>query len=178
MAHPAGRYAGIARVLHWATAVLMLAVIAVGLKMVYAEPAAEATKLRLYNIHESLGVTVFGLALWRLWVRRRHKPPPLPDDMPAIFRVAAHATHVLLYALLLTMPVIGFLGTNAWGFPLRWFGIVPIPSPIGRDAALAPILSALHGWGALVIILLILAHVAGALFHHLVRRDAVLRRML
>jgi len=178
MSHQAGRYVISARVLHWITAAIVLSLIAAGLKMVYAEPPVEADKLRLYNIHESLGVVVFALALWRLIVRWRNPPPALPEDIPSVFHLAAHATHGLLYVLLLAMPVIGFLGTNAWGFPLEWFGILPIPSPLGPDETLAPILSALHWWGAFAIILLILAHVAGALFHHLIRRDPVLRRML
>lgn len=178
MTHSVVRYVATARILHWITAALVLTLIPVGLWMVYLEPAEEQAKLRLYNIHESLGVTVWVLALWRVVVRWRNPPPPLPPDLPAPIRLAAHATHVLLYALLLTMPVIGFLGTNAWGFPLRWFGLVPIPSPVGADEALGAALSLLHWWGALLIILLIGAHVAGALFHQFIRRDGLLARML
>lgn len=178
MSHSLVRYVATARILHWTSAALVLTLIPVGLWMVYLEPAEEQAKLRLYNIHESLGVTVWVLALWRLRVRRRTPPPPLPAELPVPMRLAAHATHVLLYALLLTMPVVGFLATNAWGFPLRWFGLVPIPSPLGANEALAPLLSLLHWWGAALIILLIGAHVGGAMFHHFVRRDDLLGRML
>src|SRR5690606_31660503 len=101
-----------------------------------------------------------------------------PADVPTPIRLAARVSHALLYALLVTMPVIGFLATNAWGFPLRWFGLVPIPAPIGANEALAPVLSLPHWVGALLIILLIGAHVAGALYHQFIRRDGLLGRML
>src|SRR5690606_16068256 len=126
----------------------------------------------------SLGVIVWLLTLMRLVYRRRHPPPPLPADTPAAIRTAAHASHVLLYVLLLTLPVIGFLATNAWGFPLSVFGVLPLPSPVGKDEELAKILALLHRIGALSIIALIGVHIAGALYHTFIRKDALLRRML
>lgn len=135
-------------------------------------------KLRLYNIHESIGITLLVVTLFRLGWRWRHPPPPAPPQ-PAVLRWAAGATHAALYGLLLTMPVVGLLATNAWGFPLRWFGLVPVPSPVGRSEAWAPLLTSLHGWMALALGLLLLAHAGAALlWHGLLRRDGVLRRML
>ena len=155
----------------------MLVVITVGLWMVYLEPADQAFKFRLYNLHESFGVTVFMLALIRLVYRRLHPPPPLPPDTPALVRLGAHVTHIALYALLLLMPVIGFLATNAWGFPLSVFGVLPLPSPIAKNEALAEWLSFFHWCGAITIILLIGGHLAGVVYHTFVRRDGLLKRM-
>ena len=173
------RYDLIARCLHWITAAVLIAIVVpAGIWIHCFEPADQAFKLQLYNIHESFGVCVFVIALLRLWNRHRRPAPPLPADLPGSMRVAAHATHVCLYVLLVLMPITGFLATNAWGFPLKVFGVLPLPSPVGKDEALAKVLSLLHWIGAMAIITFIAAHVAGALYHQFVRRDGILRRML
>jgi cytochrome b561 len=172
------RYAAPARCIHWLTVAAASVIILLGLWIAYFRPEEEAFKLRLYNIHESLGVTVWVLTLIRLAYRRRHPPPPLPADTPAAIRLAAHATHVSLYVLLLTLPIIGFLATNAWGFPLSVFGVLPLPAPVGKDEELAKLLALAHRIGAFAIIALIGGHVAGALYHTLIRKDGLLHRML
>ena len=173
------RYAAPARGLHWLTSLLVLGiVIPAGVWIKYFEPADEAFKLRLYNVHESVGVIVFVLVLLRLVYRWRNPPPPLPADTPTFVRLAAHAVHIALYALLLLMPIGGFLATNAWGFPLSVFGVLPLPSPVGKDEALAKVFSFLHWSGAIAIGALILGHIVGALYHQFVRRDGLIRRML
>lgn len=172
------RYAASSRWLHWLTALLLAVIIPVGIWIGFFEPADQNFKLQLYNLHESLGVLVFVLVLLRIVNRHRNPPPPLPDDMPALMRFAAHATHMGLYALLILMPLTGFLATNAWGFPLSLFGVLPIPSPLGKDEAIAKVLSLLHLCGAIAIGLLILGHLAGVVHHTFIRRDGLLRRML
>jgi cytochrome b561 len=174
---PVLRYTPASRWLHWLSAALVAVVIVAGIWIRYFEPANEAFKLRLYNIHESFGVIVFVLALIRLLNRYRHPPPPLPADTPAAIHLASHVTHMSLYALLVLMPVIGFLATNAWGFPLSVFGVLPLPSPIGKDEDLAKLLSLLHWSGAIAIVLLICGHVAGVIYHTFIRRDGLLQRM-
>jgi cytochrome b561 len=174
---PAMRYTPMSRWLHWLTAALVAVIIVAGIWIRYFEPANEAFKLRLYNIHESLGVIVFVLALIRLLNRYRHPPPPLPADTPAVIRLAAHFTHMALYALLVLMPVIGFLATNAWGFPLSVFGVLSLPVPVGKDEDLAKILSLLHLSGAIAIVMLIGGHLMGVIYHTFIRRDSLLQRM-
>ena len=171
------RYTLAARWLHWLTAALVAVLIVAGIWIRYFEPANEAFKLRLYNIHESLGVIVFVLALIRLLNRYRHPPPPLPAGTPAFIHVASRLTHLALYALLLLMPIIGFLATNAWGFPLSVFGVLPLPVPLGKDEDLAKLLSLLHWSGAIAIIALIGGHLTGVIYHTFVRRDGLLQRM-
>jgi cytochrome b561 len=172
------RYTHTARWLHWLTVAALLVVGALGLWIGWATPEDEALKLRLYNIHESIGLTLLPVTLARLAWRWRHPPPPAPPQ-PRALHLMAQANHAALYALLLTMPVVGFLATNAWGFPLRLFGLLPIPSPLGHDESLAPMLTALHGWMALALGLLVLAHAGAALlWHGAIRRDGLLRRML
>jgi cytochrome b561 len=172
------RYAASARWLHWIMSALILGVlIPVGIWIRYFEPAEEAFKLKLYNIHESLGVIIFALVLVRLVNRWRNPPPPLPADTPPAVRIGARLNHLGLYALLVLMPVVGFLATNAWGFPLTMFG-VQLPSPVGHDEELAKTLSFLHWCGAILIGMLIVGHLLGVVYHTCVRKDGVLRRML
>jgi cytochrome b561 len=83
-----------------------------------------------------------------------------------------------LYILLVLMPIIGFLATNAWGFPLKVFGVLPMPVPVGTDKALATTLSFVHLCGAITIILLIGAHLMGVVYHTFIRRDRLLHRMV
>lgn len=175
---PVSRYAASSRWLHWLTVLLLLVIIPVGIWIRFFEPADQAFKLRLYNVHESLGVLVFVLVLVRIANRWLNPPPPLPADLPGLMRLAAHTTHIGLYVLLVLMPVTGFLATNAWGFPLSVFNVIPIPSPVGKDEALAKVLSFLHWCGAITIGLLILAHLGGVVHHTFIRRDGLLRRML
>jgi cytochrome b561 len=173
------RYSQVARLLHWLTVLLVFAMFVLGIAMVYLVPdSAAALSHRLYNTHESLGVVVFVVMLLRLIRRWSHPPAPLPQDVPRIFHIVGHANHVLLYILLLVQPVIGLLRDNADGFQVVWFEIVSVPVLIGKDPALAHVLSAAHWYGALLIALLIGAHIGGALFHGVIRRDGVLQRML
>lgn len=171
------RYAAASRWLHWLTALLIVVIIPLGLWIKYFEPAEEAFKLRLYNIHESLGVIVFTIVLIRVVNRYLNPPPPLPADTPPVIRFAARVNHIGLYALLIFMPITGFLATNAWGFPLTVFGVLPMPVPLGKNEEIAKVLSFLHWCGAITIILLIAAHLAGVIYHTFIRRDGLLQRM-
>ena len=172
------RYPPLARKLHWATAALVAAMFVLGLWITYFEPKDEGLKFALYDMHESTGAMVFVLMLARLVRRMADPPAPLPRTVPTVLRIAAYTNHLLLYAVLLMQPVLGFLATNAWGFPLHWARLVPIPSPLGKDERLAPILSDLHWYGAALLLLLIGAHLGGAIFHATIRRDGVAQRML
>jgi cytochrome b561 len=172
------RYPLAARWLHWTTAALVAAMIVVGVWMMYFEPKDEDLKLALYDIHQSAGVVVFIVVLLRLLRRMANPPAPLPFSIPGGFRLSAYANHALLYAVLLIQPITGFLETNAYGFPLHWARLVEIPSPIGEDKALAPILSDLHWGGAVLLVVLIGAHICGAFYHGVIRRDGVVQRML
>lgn len=172
------RYDGPARVLHWLVVALVAVMFVAGLGMVYLVPDSAPLSHRLYNTHESLGVVILLLMLTRLVHRLRHPPAPLPETVPRIFHHVGHANHLLLYTLLLAQPVIGLLRDNADGFQVVWFELAPIPLLIGKHAALAHVLATVHWYGALLIGLTIAVHIGGALYHALVRRDGVLRRML
>lgn len=175
---PITRYHPALRALHWLTAALIVPVLITGGWMVYFDPGHGPLKERLENLHESLAVTVWALVLVRVVVRLATGAPRLPEGTPATVRGLATATQAALYLTLFAQPLIGLADTNAWGFPLRWFELFPVPSPVGRLAdQQAQALSDLHWWGALILLILLALHVAGALHHALIRRDGVIRHM-
>jgi len=175
---PGERYALLARVLHWLSAALVLTlVIPLGLWIAYFRPADEALKMRLYNLHESFGLVVFALIVVRVIYRVVRPAPPWPVDTPHSVRAIARVSHGVLYLLLILMPISGFLATNAWGFPLALFEVLPIPSPIGKDEALAKVLATVHWVGAAAFGALLSLHVAGAIYHRFVRHDSLAHRM-
>lgn len=172
------RYTRTARSLHWLTVALLLAIAPLGLWLGWAMPDDEVLKLRLYMWHESLGFLVLVVTLTRLFWRWRHPPPPAPPQ-PAMLARLAGANHAALYVLLLVQPVLGMAATAAWGFPPSFFGLFPLPVPFGKNEALAPVLTSTHGWVALALGVLVLLHASAALvWHGMIRRDGVLRRML
>ncbi|MYZ49688.1 cytochrome b [Propylenella binzhouense] len=169
----APRYSAAGRVLHWLVVLFVLVVLPFGAVIKFVK---EDVKLTFYMIHESLGFLVLWIMLARLAVRLVKKPPP-PLPMPAWEHRLAATVHWALYAALILMPITGFLATNAFGFPLRWFNLVPIPSPIGKSDA-APYIMAVHVTLAYTILVLIGLHLLGVLQHHILRRDGTLYRML
>ena len=171
-------YTRTAKSLHWITAVLVLTLFGLGWTMspLPSEPSPE--KLQLYGWHQWIGITVFALAALRLLWRLRHPAPALPADMPGVLKAAAHGAHWMMYGLLFIQPGIGWVMSSASGFEVMAFGILPLPDLVAADKALAGQLKDAHEWGARVLLILLLTHVGAALWHHIVRRDEVLRRML
>lgn len=171
----------IARLLHWATALLVLAQWLLGQYMTGLGPEAVAEKFVLYQRHKSLGAVILLLTLARLLWRRidRERPPPEPGT-PSWQRLAAATTHGLLYLLLLIMPVTGFLAgaTSPLGIPTVLFGVLPVPHPIGPDPALEAAFVLAHRVQGWAIAALLALHVAAALKHHWIDRDRTLVRMV
>jgi cytochrome b561 len=162
------------RVLHWIIAALVLVALPFGAVIKFI---TEESKTTFYMIHESLGFLVLWFMLARVAVRLIRHPPPTTEENPALKAVAA-TVHYALYAALIIQPILGFLMTNAYGFPLELFGLIPIPSPIGKDMELAPYLKAAHIFVGYSILTLFCLHIGGVLFHHVIRRDPTLFRML
>ena len=175
--HPAGRYSAPARFFHWTTVLLVALAWPAG-RLIQASEGIAWLNALLYFIHENLGATIWLLTLARLAWRFINPPPPLPADLPAAMRRAAHATHAALYVILLGQPIAGFITTNAFGFPLEFFGLVQLPNPVGESEALGNAVKLLRWGTALALVLLLAAHLGGAFYHLLVRKDGIFRRMV
>ncbi|WP_246735897.1 cytochrome b [Agrobacterium sp. a22-2] len=167
------RYPATSRILHWIVAVLVLATWPLGFFIQFTK---KEVSLDFYMVHESFGFLVLWLMLLRVGNKLMAKAPD--PQGPAIERFAASAVHGLLYVFLIVMPVSGFLATNAHGFPLVWFGLVPVWSPLDKAPDIAWTLSAIHGWSAWILLLLFALHIGAVLLHHVIKRDNTLYRIL
>ena len=128
-------YTPIARLLHWLIAALVLLMIPLG--FVIANEWGGPAQQFLYNLHKSIGATLIPLVVIRMLYRLTHPAPPLPSDIPAIQRFAAHATHWALYVLILVQPIVGYIMTSAYPAPVPFFGLFNLPAIWPQDRALS-----------------------------------------
>jgi cytochrome b561 len=162
------------QVLHWLMALLVLSMLFIGVTMV---STVRPRFLTLLSIHKPLGIAILVLALLRLGVRLRRGVPPLPAELPSIHVVAAKLSHLVLYVLLVAMPLIGWAMLSAGGYPIMFFGSLHLPAILPQDDRLYALLRTAHTLLAYAFFATILLHVAGALFHALIRRDGVFAAM-
>ncbi|SNS71206.1 cytochrome b/b6 domain-containing protein [Antarctobacter heliothermus] len=175
-------YGAITKTLHWLTAFGILGMIPLGLianELPYDTAEQLANKAWLFSLHKTVGVALFFIALSRiLWALTQTKPTPLhPERRAETF--AAETVHWLLYGSLVAVPLSG------WVHHAATAGFAPIWWPFGQSLPLVPesetlsgIASGLHWVFVWVLVLSLGLHIAGAVKHHVIDRDATLRRML
>jgi cytochrome b561 len=168
-------YSTPARAMHWITAAIVLTLIPVGIAMGNAAPGP--TQDFLFNLHRSLGVLLIPIVLARLAWRVTHSPPLLPSDIPFIMYLGAELTHFALYVLLVVQPILGWIATSAYRAPVVVFGLFELPPIWAEDRTFSERLFGVHRLLGIIMAALIVAHIAGALFHQFVRRDNLLARM-
>ena len=173
---PSTCYGGVAIGLHWLVALAIVSSFSVGLYM--ADLPLSPMKLKLYSWHKWAGVTIFLFVLVRLGWRLLHRPPELPAAIPAWQRRVAETTHVLLYLLMIVVPITGWLMSSAKGFQTVYFGVLPLPDLLVKDADLGDLLQQVHKLLNFSMAALVVAHLGAALKHHFIDRDDVLARML
>jgi cytochrome b561 len=196
MAAAAQRYTAVAIVLHWAIAFAIILMIPLGFWMhIQAEDGVATDQLfRAFQLHKSIGLTVLALSLVRLGWRLANPPPPLPAHMPGWERFAARASHWAFYALIIGLPLSGWLYVSAgWSIheneplpvPTRYFGLFTVPHLFNLQAASEGVREAAaeaafttHWLLAYTIIGLAALHVLAALKHHFFDRDEVLAHMV
>lgn len=168
------RFTVVSRILHWGMAVLILAMLFIGIGMVAT--VSERYEL-LVSIHKSLGILVLLVVVVRIANRLFNPPPPLPRHLPAWQKLAAKASHFVLYALMLTMPLVGWGMLSAAGYPIVLYGPLHLPPILPHDAALYAALRSAHTLLAYLLFATILAHLGAALMHALIHRDGVFASM-
>lgn len=168
------RYSRGAITFHWVIAALVLFNLWLGL---FHDALPRAWKVMA--LHKSLGITILLLSIGRLGWRLAHKPPQLPALMPAWEKLAAKAVHWAFYALLLILPLTGWIFSSDPDKTrvISWFGLADLPVlPVSHGVAAAAREShEILGWAMAVLVLI---HVGAALRHHFILRDTVLAHML
>ncbi len=169
------RYTPTAMALHWLLALAILGSFSLGFYM--SDLPFSPQRVKLYNWHKWAGVTILALSAFRLLWRLAHRPPAdLP--MPAWQQRVAHLAHRALYVLFFAVPLAGWAYSSAAGFPIVWFGVLPLPDFMPVDKELAEAIKPIHGWLAWALIVIAALHIAAALKHQFVDRDGLIARML
>jgi cytochrome b561 len=175
------RYDPVAVFLHWVIGLAIIFMLALGFTM---EDYPQSWRFTAYNLHKALGITILGFSLFRLIWRFMNPPPPLPAHMKRWERVASYLSHWGLYAIIVVLPLSGWLMVSAKPkYPIAFFGLGEAPFiPMPTDAYLVKFIQDLSHethellpYGA---VLLIVIHAGAALKHHFVDQDFVLMRML
>ena len=166
------------RILHWATAGLILLGFAIAWVMVSLSFRELLLKFALYQAHKTIGLLVFALTLWRLASRVIIGRPARVGDLSPAGRRLAALGHAAIYLLLLVVPLLGYLlaCTSPLPVPTLLFGFLPVPHAIGADRAAFALLRPLHMAAAILLVVLAAGHTAMAIRHHRAG-SAVLRRM-
>jgi cytochrome b561 len=169
-----GRYTLTAQALHWLTVLLILMILPVAWVMMSLPTGPEQTRMLVF--HRSLGVTIFAVVIVRLAWRSTHPAPPSPSGAPRVTELISQVTHWLLYALLLFMPVTGYL-QSADGRPVSYLGLFNLPQ-LPKDKALGDVANVFHHLGQWGLYTLVGLHVGATVWHVAIRRDGLLNRMI
>jgi cytochrome b561 len=163
----------LSRTLHWLMAALILAMLFIGVAMV----SSISDYHRLVSIHKPLGALLLVLVAIRLINRLLNPPPPLPAAMPAPLKFLAHASHWLLYALMIALPLVGWSMLSAGGYPIDLLGSFHLPPILPHSSTLYGVLRPAHTVLAYLLFATFLAHLGAALVHALIFRDGVFESM-
>jgi cytochrome b561 len=166
-------YTGTAKALHWLIALIVLVMLIFGWTL---GDLPEKEHIETLVIHSSLGVSVLVLMTARLIWRLTHPAPALPADLPRWQVVLSKAVHHSLYLFLFLQPIWGIGQSLFAGFPVSPFGLGPLQ--IEENEQLFGIFHTAHAVNAMILIALLVLHIPAALYHHFIRKDVVLRRML
>jgi cytochrome b561 len=190
------RYSIVAIALHWLIAAAIILMVPLGWWMAdnVSDPSQASRVFKAYQLHKSIGLTILVLSVLRVVWRFTHRFPPLPGHMPPWEKAAARASHFLLYAIILLMPLTGWIyvsaGWNAamnapFAVPTIWFGLFEWPHisfiADAADATRAEVATTaitIHAWMAWGAVVLVAIHVLAAIKHHMIDRDDVLTSML
>jgi cytochrome b561 len=169
-------YGSLSMALHWLMLLLIVADYAtMDLKSIF--PKGSAPREAMANWHYMLGLSVFVLVWLRLAARATGSVPVIQPPLPARQAMLARIMHWALYALMVGLPLLGWLTLSAKGKPVPFFG-VELPALVGRNEGLAKLFKEIHEFVATLGYFLIGLHAAAALFHHYVKRDNTLVLML
>ena len=190
------RYTKTAVILHWLIAICIFSMFALGWYMsdllkeapkqmaydlfdlgIYTwQLAAEASPRTFYfNLHKSLGVSIFTLIIIRILWRLTHTPPALLSSYKAWERKLATGTHHALYLLMIALPLSGVIMSTYSKYGIKWFGI---PFIKGLDnTPMREVFTEVHEVIGVIILVILILHTAGAIKHKFIDKDDTFKRM-
>jgi len=184
----AHRYSTVAIILHWLIAALIIGQLISGILMVEFLPRASSLTFEIYQVHKSFGITILLLSLMRVLWRLFHRPPPLPVTMKLWEKAAAKFTHILFYALMIGLPLVGWAMVSVSPLDIQTVLFKTIPWPhlpfwthiTDRDIleGLESFFKQVHEIMGFTMIALLVIHIGAAFKHQFIDRDSVLSHML
>jgi cytochrome b561 len=170
-------YTGTAQLLHWLIVALLIAQFIFGWTMPHIGRTVPVSTL--IDLHLWFGTLILFVAVIRLAWRVTHREPEPEDGLPPWQVASARVVHWLLYVLLFVVPILGWINASWRGMPVTFFGLFELPKLVATRAPNWGFTGDLHGVLAeYAMLALVGIHVAAALYHHFIRRDGVLQRML
>lgn len=170
------RYSALSITLHWVMVLLLIAVYAL-INLADVLPKGGDTRNLMKTWHFMLGLSVLALVLVRIVVNLLNTAPRIVPNPPVLQTKLAKAMHFALYALMLGLPIAGWLMLSASGKPIPFFGL-QLPSLLAENKNLADNIKELHEAGGTIGYFLIALHALAGLYHHYVVKDNTLLRML
>src|SRR5690348_2985080 len=167
------QFTAFSRLLHWTMAAMVLTMLGIGVAMIVSLANYHA----LVSIHRPLGIAILILVVVRFVNRLLNSPPPFPATMSRAERLAATASELTMYGLMFVLPMVGWGMLSAARYPIVLFGSVHLPFILPHDAMLYATLRKAHTILAYLFFLTFLAHFGAILFHTLIVRDGILKRM-
>ncbi|HZX19167.1 MAG TPA: cytochrome b [Pseudomonas sp.] len=167
------RFNLLAQLLHWTMAAAILAMLFIGVAMM----TSLTLRPELLDLHQPLGIAILLLVIVRLVNRLRHGAPALPADIPRWQVISANASHWLLYALMFSLPLLGWGVRSAGGWPVTMFSGLTLPPIAPTHPVWYAVLRDAHGLLAWLLFAVVLMHLSAALMHAWVRRDGVFSSM-
>lgn len=171
------KFGSLTKLLHWTIFTLFV----IQYFLVYRReyfPKGSAEKLQYMLLHKSFGVCILVLAFAMLIWGRIGKRPAMPINMSSMEKLAAKTIHLLLYLAMFLMPITGMLMSQFSGYPISVFGWFDMPSLFSKNESFADFFHEAHEVSSFAVMAIVGIHVIAALFHHYVRKDNVLTRML
>lgn len=169
------RYTTVARSLHWLIVGLIVVQFCVAWTMPDIEHGTQPVGLIVW--HLSVGATILAVMLLRLFWRLTHAPPP-PADLPQSLQLVSRFTHYLLYILLIALPFGGWANASARGWPVKLFGVLPLPAIAPQGSAWGMAAGDIHMTAATGLLVVIALHIAGSIYHALFLKDDTVQRMI
>lgn len=174
---PSTRYSGISIAMHWLMAALLVAT-AITMEVRGIYPKGSDARELIKTVHYMLGMAVFSLVWLRLIARAAGTTPPISPAPSATQALLGHLVHMALYALMVGLPLLGWLALSAKGKPVALLWGMQLPMLIAENRDTAHLLKEMHEVGAQIGYGLLALHAGAALLHHYVLRDNTLVRML
>jgi len=169
-------YDPLLRRIHWATAIIFIAAMLIGFYCGLQAPGTSPRR-ELLELHKSLGVTLFLLAIVRVMVRAATAVPAEPASLSPLVRLAARLNHWALYGVLFAMPVTGYMFSSAGGYSLRYFWTFSWPRLFAGNKWVEHAGELSHGLLAYLVYAAVALHIGATVWHSLVKKDATLARM-